>query len=552
MIEIEIDKLPAGELAELCESQRKLIASLMEENRNLSASVEDCMQQIARPNEMIACKNKNLFGRKSETASTLQLYLDFETSEVKNPEAKAAEAGEGEEAPVKKKRKKKSGKFAGIQEEVTIDHDDKTELEKKYGAGNIVETGTQVIGQLAYVPGRFIMQHHLVHLCEVKNESTPSGDPLAVPAEKPEVLLEGSVLTPSLFAFIFTERFFKGCPWYRLESLFKRNGVPVGRQIMCFWFIKVMETCLSALVEFMKDDLGKCEIRHGDETTWKCIEDKSHEKNYIWVQCSGASEEKQIVVFSYSDGRDSEFAMELYEGHGGYLGCGHYVGYEKLGMKRQLCFDHARRRAAKAVECDPAHAEYKRLKTKEERSGFLATHEAYALKAELLSKIDRIYMLERKFKDMSPQERKTARDKESRPALDELKEFLDNASGIFVKEGYMGEAVNYLLNGWDLFCTFLEDGRIEIANGRAERMIKNVVIGRKNSLFSSSRNGAGCTADAYTIMETCKANGLKPYDYIEYVLEQMASMKGATKEKLRELLPYGKSLPERLYAKKKG
>ena len=68
---------------------------------------------------------------------------------------------------------------------------------------------------------------------------------------------------------------------------------------------------------------------------------------------------------------------------------------------------------------------------------------------------------------------------------------------------------------------FLEDGRIPISNNPAENDIRPFVIGRKNILFCVSEAGAQATANAYSLAETAKANGLDVPKYFEHVLHQM-------------------------------
>ncbi len=51
--------------------------------------------------------------------------------------------------------------------------------------------------------------------------------------------------------------------------------------------------------------------------------------------------------------------------------------------------------------------------------------------------------------------------------------------------------------------------------------MKTFVIGRKNWLFSASTDGADSSAMLYSIIETAKANGLLPYDYIRYCLDRL-------------------------------
>ena len=77
------------------------------------------------------------------------------------------------------------------------------------------------------------------------------------------------------------------------------------------------------------------------------------------------------------------------------------------------------------------------------------------------------------------------------------------------------------------------------------------IVGRRNWLFSKSIRGADASAAVYSITETALLNGLKPYFYLTYVLEQLRRMGPFPKaEELDRLLPWSKGLPEELYTKK--
>ena len=67
---------------------------------------------------------------------------------------------------------------------------------------------------------------------------------------------------------------------------------------------------------------------------------------------------------------------------------------------------------------------------------------------------------------------------------------------------------------------YLEDGRLEISNNRAERSIKPFVMGRKNFLFCNTPGGAQSSAVLYSLIETAKETGLDPYRYLQWVLER--------------------------------
>ncbi len=68
---------------------------------------------------------------------------------------------------------------------------------------------------------------------------------------------------------------------------------------------------------------------------------------------------------------------------------------------------------------------------------------------------------------------------------------------------------------------YIEDGNLNIDNNRAERAIKPFVIGRKNWLFSNTENGANASAVLYSLVETAKANGLTPFDYIKFLFGEL-------------------------------
>jgi hypothetical protein len=73
---------------------------------------------------------------------------------------------------------------------------------------------------------------------------------------------------------------------------------------------------------------------------------------------------------------------------------------------------------------------------------------------------------------------------------------------------------------------------------RSERAIKPFVLGRKACLFSQTAKGANASATLYSIIETAKANGLVPYDYLVHVIEKI--MQGDTEPE--QLLPWNVKL----------
>ncbi len=77
------------------------------------------------------------------------------------------------------------------------------------------------------------------------------------------------------------------------------------------------------------------------------------------------------------------------------------------------------------------------------------------------------------------------------------------------------------LRQWPQLIRYVEDGRLAIDNNRAERAVKPFVIGRKNWLFANTENGSHASAVLYSLVETAKANGLTPFDYILHMLKEL-------------------------------
>jgi hypothetical protein len=95
-----------------------------------------------------------------------------------------------------------------------------------------------------------------------------------------------------------------------------------------------------------------------------------------------------------------------------------------------------------------------------------------------------------------------------------------------------------LLNQWEKLQCYTLDGHLSIDNNRAERGIKPFVIVRNAWIFSQTANGAKASAVLYSIVETAKANGLKPYNYIIYLLGQFSQ----PEQDLERLMPWNVNL----------
>ena len=95
----------------------------------------------------------------------------------------------------------------------------------------------------------------------------------------------------------------------------------------------------------------------------------------------------------------------------------------------------------------------------------------------------------------------------------------------------------------DSLCTYLQDGRCELSNNAAERKAKSYAVGRKNSLFHTSVDGANASSIIYSLVETAKANNLNVFQYIYTLLLYMPGYKNESAG-IEQLLPWSDFIKE--------
>lgn len=92
---------------------------------------------------------------------------------------------------------------------------------------------------------------------------------------------------------------------------------------------------------------------------------------------------------------------------------------------------------------------------------------------------------------------------------------------------------------------FLDNPIIALDNNDAERSIKKFCVGKHSWYIIASERGAKASAVLYSIAETSKANGLKPYEYFKYLLESMLEhLDDAPVDYIDDLLPWSDKIPE--------
>ena len=487
--------------------------------------------------DRLALAQRKQFGSSSEKYAEGYEQMDLFNEAEQEADPNAAEPEMEEIHPKSYKRKKPTGK-----KEEDLSAFETTEVIKHKLEGNdrfCPECGTkykvvttETVKYLKFIPARFevVEETTYVYAC-------PKCGMMKRPQKDPS-LLKGSVATPSLVAGIMNAKYVNGMPLARQEREFARYNLNLSTKTMANWIILCAKRYLQPVYDLMREEFLRGRYIHCDETRLQVIdepEQKGTTQNWMWVYLTDEySGSPRMVLFQYERTRGGYHPAEfLGDEFRGYLTCDGYQAYH--GLPEQItvtgCMAHARRRF------DEALTPLKKGFTKEQ----LKETTAY----QAMARIGMLYKIEELIRNQSPEERYTERQKQSKPLLEAFFGWLHTLEGSVNRSSKIGEAVLYALNQEKYLKAYLEDGHLSIDNSAAERAIKNFAIGRRNWLFSKSIKGAEASATVYSITETALLNGLKPYDYVAYILERMKDLGPfPSKEDLQKLLPWSESIPE--------
>lgn len=386
------------------------------------------------------------------------------------------------------------------------------------------EMSSEIRQELKIIPAQVKVINHVRYVyscrhCENHEINTP-----IVTAPMPAPILKGSLVSPSVMAYIMSEKYVDSLPLYRQEQQLARLGIKLSRQTLANWMLYGANKWLKLLYDRMHFHLLQREILHADETTLQVLKEPGRaakSSSYMWLYRTGR-EGPSIILYDYQETRGGIHPKKFLAGFKGYLQVDGYSGYNQIPDVTLVgCWAHARRKFDEALKALPD----------KKRSASVTAKEG-------LEFCNRLFAIERKLSKETNEERYKKRLARSRPVLDAFLAWLNEQSTKVLPKSALGQAINYCLNQWDKLVAFLQDGRLELDNNRSERSIKPFVIGRKNWLFSNTPKGAKASAIIYSIVETAKENGLNPFMYLVYVFEKLPNIDTQNPISLDQLLPW--------------
>ena len=516
-----------------------LIQLLLQQQEQLEAITKELHasnEKMQLLMEQVILGKQNRFGRSSEKMEdTSQIcFQEVDGTIVFFNEAEAVydlnerEPDELElKSPKQPKRKgKKESDLSGLTVR-RIDHYlSEEELEIEFGVNGWKQLPDAISKKYHFVPARVEVEEHHIGVYASKT------DEHMVKADHPKALLHGSLVSPSLGAAIINGKYVNAVPLYRLEQEFQRYGLQITRQNMANWCIRLAEEYLSILYDHLHEELYFYHVIQADETPVLVNHDgrKAGSKSWMWVYRSGhLYQDRQIVLYEYQQTRNASHPREFLKGYDGICVTDGYQVYHTLEKELEEltiagCWVHCRRRFDEALKLIPKPSQ-------KESNAFL-----------LMKQIQAIYLEEGKLNALSSDERLKQRQAVIKPLVDAFFAYLKTIN--VSKKDKFGDAVRYARNQEKYLRVFLTDGDVPIDNNASERAIRGFCIGKKNWQMIDTIHGAKSSAIIYSIVETAKANNLKPFDYVQHLLEEISKhMNDKDCSFLEDLLPWSEKLP---------
>lgn len=516
-----------------------LFLQLQDQNDKLSGEIQELNKKMEVLIDQITLANKNRFGRASEKMmDTSQIcFMEVDGTIVFFNEAEAVSDLDAEEPdtleskPVRKPKAvgKKDTDIKGLSVNVINHYMTEEELTEEFGENGWKQLPDAISKRYRFIPAKVEIDEHHVGVYASKNDGR------ILKADHPKALLHGSLVSPTIAAAIINGKYVNAIPLYRLEQEFSRYGLTITRQNMANWMIRLGESYLAVLYDYLHQKIYDYHVIQADETPVLVNRDgrSAGSKSYMWVYRSGhLYADKQIVLYDYHKTRNSSHPREFLRDYSGICVTDGYQVYHTIEKEREDlriagCWVHARRKFDEALTVIPKAHQNK-------SDAFL-----------VIKQIQAIYREEGKLSQLSSEERLMQRQLVIKPLVDALFVYLKKMEPTVPASGQLRKAYTYILNQEKYLRVFLEDGEVPIDNNASERAIRGFCIGKKNWQMIDTINGAHSSAIIYSIAETAKANNLKPYDYFVYLLEEIPKhMDEEDRSFLEDLLPWSQKLPE--------
>lgn len=476
------DLLTHEELLQFCKLQQKINDRLLQDNRRLAALKEELEQRtLLIEDQYIVLRNK-VFGKSSEKEG------QPEKSEKKKVDPKTRVQLPSERYP----------DATRIERHVEFQEapDCKCCGEKLKDSGMTEDSEFLTVIPKQYV---VIQQKRHKYRCEKCH-----GDIQTAPA--PPRIKEGSAYSDEMMMDVAMSKYCDLIPIQRYVAIAERSDVPdLPAQSLIESTHYVADFVKPAYELLLKEVINETVLR-ADETPHRMLEGDDKSNWYLWGFSSLTASYFEAhntrsgdVASAFLKNSVCEFLVsDVYSGYGKAVReTNEFRLNSNIAQIRNIyCNAHSRRRFKEAKDRFPEDAQF------------------------FIDRYKEIYRLEATTVDKPPEEVLRIR-KEMDPYFEDMKMRAMDLTPAFSTKSSLGKAMGYLLGNFQELTAFIDIAALPIDNNSQERLLRNPVIGRKTWYGTHSKRGAETMAILFSIVESCKLNGVNPREYLKTLVQAL-------------------------------
>jgi transposase len=357
--------------------------------------------------------------------------------------------------------------------------------------------GEKVTYRLAQRPGAYVILKYRRPLIKRKDTEVLSCPPA------PPAVFEKSFADVSVLAGLLIDKFLYHLPLYRQHQRLQQAGIRLSRGTLTQWVQRAAEllepiyyALLSSILQshvLTMDETGVKAGRHG--------KGKLH-KGYFWPLYGDQDE----VAFPFAASRAQAVVREALGKFCGVLLTDGYIVYrlfaEKVqGLVQAQCWSHVRRQFVESAGAEPR------------------------LVAAALDHIEGFYRQEAEIRKrgLVGEAKLAHRGEYTKPLVEDFFAWLKQTviTEVLVPSNPFGQAAAYALKRETALKVFLSDPDVPIDTNHLEREIRPIALGRKNWLFCWTEVGARHVGIIYSVLASCRLQGVDPYVYLVDVLQRV-------------------------------
>ena len=340
-------------------------------------------------------------------------------------------------------------------------------------------------------------------------------------APGPARLVPGGRYSTEFGAMVAVDKYRDALPLARQAKRMGEAGLVVTRQTLwdqtCELYVLLVHNYLA-----LRDRILQREVVHVDETRWRLMSKRGSKRWWVWALTDG-----QRAYFDLAPTRGQATARELLGDYDGIVVADRYAVY--------LALEKARTKNGGARVLLPFDGERIAVPTPDyilavcwmhARRGFIRAERAgtaaagpildligalYAVEADAAKQVAQIADADARLAALV-EVRRVLREARSRDLIAQLDRALDQL--VVIEGTLLANALAWIRNGWPQLVRFLDDPRIPLDNGIAERIIRGVVLGRNVFHGARSETGTRVAALFYSLIESCKMAGVDAQAYL--------------------------------------